>query len=68
MVPFIATWQLGAPVSVGGVSMADSDHASAVPAAPAKVPLPRPRPTVILDKAGKPLPTPPAVASSGDLH
>jgi hypothetical protein len=46
-----------------------------VPAAPARVPLPRPKPTVIPDTAGKPLltpppvePTPPPVASSGDLY
>jgi hypothetical protein len=56
----------GAPASDKGTAV--TDDASAVPAAPPRVPLRRPRPTVILDKAGKPLPTPPAVASSGDLH
>ena len=55
-----------APASDKGAAVADD--ASAVPTAPARVPIPRPKPTVIPDKATEPLPTPPAVASSGDLY
>ena len=54
-----------APVSDNGAAVADD--ASALPAAPARVPIPRPKPT-IPDKASEPLSTPPAVASSGDLY
>jgi hypothetical protein len=55
-----------APASDNGTAVADD--ASAVPAPQAKVPIPRPKPIVIRNKAGKPLPTPPSVVSSGDLH
>jgi hypothetical protein len=54
------------PAVVGGAAAAAD--ASALPAAPARVPIPRPKPTVIPDKAGEPLPTPPPVASSGGLY
>jgi hypothetical protein len=54
------------PAVVGGAAAAAD--VSALPAAPARVPIPRPKPTVISDKAGEPLPTPPPVASSGDLY
>ena len=54
-----------APASDKGTTVADD--ASAVPTAPARVPIPRPKPT-IPDKASEPLSTPPAVASSGDLY
>jgi hypothetical protein len=47
---------------------AAADDASPVPAAPARVPIPRPKPVVLPEEAGKKLPTPPAVASSGDLY
>ena len=49
----------------GAAAAAD---ASAVPAAPVRVPLPPTKPAVFPNKAGKLLPTPPAVASSGDLY
>jgi hypothetical protein len=55
----------GATASDNGAAVADD--ASAVPAAPARVPIPRPKPT-IPDKASEPLPTPPAAAPSGDLY
>jgi len=55
-----------APAPDNGTAVADD--ASAVAAAPARVPLPRSKPTVAPDKAGAPLPTPPPVASSGDLY
>jgi len=55
-----------APASDNGAAVADD--ASPVPAAPARVPIPRPKPVVVPDEAGKLLPTPPAVASPGDLY
>ena len=55
-----------APAPDNGTAVADD--VSAVAAAPARVPLPRSKPTVAPDKAGAPLPTPPPVASSGDLY
>jgi hypothetical protein len=54
------------PVSDNGAAAADD--ASALPAAPARVPIPRPKPVVLPDKAGEQLAAPPAVASSGDLY
>jgi hypothetical protein len=45
-----------------------ADDASAVPAGPARVPIPRPKPVVLPDKAGQQLAAPPAVAFSGDLY
>ena len=54
-----------APASDKGTTVADD--ASAVPTAPARVPIPRPKPT-IPDKASEPLPTPPAATPSGDLY
>ena len=54
------------PVSDNGAAAAD--EASALPAAPARVPIPRPKPVVLPDKAGEQLAAPPAVASSGDLY
>jgi hypothetical protein len=54
-----------APASDKGTAVADD--ASAVPTAPTRVPIPRPKPT-IPDKASEPLPTPPAAAPSGDLY
>ena len=55
----------GAPASDKGTTVADD--ASAVPTAPARVPIPRPKPT-IPDKASEPLPTPPAATPTGDLY
>jgi hypothetical protein len=55
-----------APATVGGASAADD--ASPVPAGPARVPIPRPKPVVLPDKAGQQLAAPPAVAFSGDLY
>ena len=51
----------------------DSDTAaagdgSAMTAGSARVPIPRPKPVVVPETAGKPLPAPPAIASSGDLY
>ena len=47
---------------------AAASDASAVPAGLARVPIPRPKPVVVPETAGKPLPAPPAIASSGDLY
>jgi hypothetical protein len=55
----------GATASDNGAAAADD--ASPVPAAPARVPIPRPKPT-IPDKASEPLPTPPAATPTGDLY
>ena len=49
-----------APASDNGTAVADD--VSAVAAAPARVPLPRLKPTVTPDKAGEPLPTPPQLS------
>ena len=54
------------PVSDNGAAAADD--ASALPAASARVPIPRPKPVVPPEKAGEQLAAPPAVASSGDLY
>ena len=54
------------PASDNGAAAADD--ASPVPTAPVRVPIPRPKPVVLPEEAGKQLPTPPAVASSGDLY
>jgi hypothetical protein len=53
------------PASYSGVAAADD--ASAMPASPARVPIPLLRP-VFPNKAGKPLSTVPAIASSGDVY
>jgi hypothetical protein len=50
--------------SANGAADADSP----VPAAPARVPIPRLKPVVVPDKAGKQPAALPAGASSGDLY
>jgi hypothetical protein len=52
--------------NLGGA--AATGDASAVIAGSARVLIPRPKPVVVPDTAGNPLPTPPAVVSSGDLY
>ena len=56
----------GAPSSEGGAATAED--ASAVPGAPAMVPIPRIKPAVLPTKAGRPLSAPAVAASSGGLY
>jgi hypothetical protein len=56
----------GGAASDNGASAAND--ASAAPAGPARVPIPRPKPVILPDKADQQLPAPPPVASSGDLY
>jgi len=55
-----------APSSEGGAATAED--ASAVPGAPAMVPIPRIKPAVLPTKAGRPLSAPAVAASSGGLY